>query len=145
LRQNIFINLKPFHYAFKVQDLESTRKFYIELLGCQEGRSAETWIDFNFFGNQLSAHVNANIPELDYCGIVDGVSVPMPHFGCLLTVAEFKRIQLALESVNIGFIIKPQTRYEGKVGEQLTMFVLDYSNNPIEFKAFTNVNEIFAV
>jgi uncharacterized protein len=136
--------MRPFHYAFKVKDLPSTRKFYIEILGCQEGRSAETWIDFNFFGNQLSAHISDNIPDLDFCGKVDGVAVPMPHFGCLLDVADFKKIQQALETEQIQFIIKPQMRYEGEVGEQLTMFVLDYSNNPIEFKAFTNSNEIFA-
>jgi len=72
-----------FHYAFKVKDLETTRKFYIEILGCEEGRSTETWIDFDFFGNQLSAHLSENLPEADYCGKVDGIMVPIPHFGCL--------------------------------------------------------------
>ncbi|HWJ26438.1 MAG TPA: VOC family protein [Flavisolibacter sp.] len=137
--------MRPFHYAFKVKDIQTTRQFYIDLLGCKEGRSTESWIDFNFFGNQLSAHVTANLPELDYCGKVDGVSIPIPHFGCVLAIDEFKKIQEKLETEKINFIIRPQKRYEGKTGEQLTMFVLDFSGNPIEFKAFANNDEIFAV
>lgn len=137
--------MSVFHYAFKVKDLISTRKFYIDILECEEGRSSETWIDFNFFGNQLSAHVSNNIPELDHCGKVDGVSVPIPHFGCLLEIEEFKRVQQNLENSGIEFVVKPQIRYEGKVGEQLTMFIIDYSGNPIEFKAFSNTDEIFSV
>lgn len=132
-----------FHYAFKVKDIKSTRKFYVEILGCKEGRSTENWIDFDFFGNQLSAHVSSNLPELDYCGKVDGVSVPIPHFGCLLSKEAFENIQKKLELHEIKFILKPQKRYEGKVGEQMTMFVLDYSDNPIEFKMFKNESEVF--
>lgn len=137
--------MRAFHYAFKVKDIPSTRKFYIEILGCEEGRSTETWIDFNFFGNQLSAHVSDNFPALDYCGKVDGISVPIPHFGCLLEVAEFEQVQMNLEAAKIEFVVEPQIRYAGKVGEQRTMFVFDYSGNPIEFKAFSNNNEVFAV
>lgn len=137
--------MRRFHYAFKVKDIGSTRRFYVDLLGCEEGRSTDTWIDFNFFGNQLSAHVSKDFPELDYCGRVDGASVPIPHFGCLLEPDEFRRIQQKLEEEQINFVLKPQTRYEGKAGEQLTMFVLDFSGNPIEFKAFSNDAEIFAV
>ena len=137
--------MSKFHYAFKVKDLISTRKFYIDILGCKEGRSTETWIDFNFFGNQLSAHLSGSFPELDFCGKVDGVSVPIPHFGCLLEIEDFKRIQQNLETSGIEFIVKPQKRYEGKIGEQLTMFVFDFSGNPIEFKAFSNNDEIFSV
>lgn len=137
--------MSKFHYAFKVKDLISTRKFYIDILGCKEGRSTETWIDFNFFGNQLSAHLSDSFPELDFCGKVDGVSVPIPHFGCLLEIEDFKRIQQKLETSGIEFIVKPQKRYEGKIGEQLTMFVFDYSGNPIEFKAFSSNDEIFSV
>jgi uncharacterized protein len=135
--------MRPFHYAFKIKDIESTRAFYIGLLGCEEGRSTETWIDFNFFGHQLSAHISQNIPELDYCGKVDGVMVPIPHFGCLLTPAQFHEIKDKLIAAKIKFLVEPQLRYEGKVGEQWTLFALDYSNNPIEFKAFTNEAEIF--
>ena len=136
--------MSAFHLAFKVKDIESTRKFYIELLGCQEGRSTETWIDFNFFGNQLSAHISNDFPALDYCGKVDGISVPIPHFGCLLEKAEFKRIQKKLVEEKIDFIVKPHVRYEGKTGEQLTMFVFDFSGNPIEFKSFSNNDELFS-
>ncbi len=135
--------MSPFHYAFKVKDIASTRKFYIDILGCEEGRSSENWIDFNFFGHQLSAHISNNIPELDYSGKVDGIAVPIPHFGCLLNASEFNLIREKLQAFDIEFIIKPQIRYKGKSGEQQTMFVLDYSNNPIEFKSFKNEEEIF--
>ena len=135
--------MASFHYAFKVKDIESTRKFYADILGCKEGRSTESWIDFDFFDNQLSAHISDEFPELDYCGKVDGISVPIPHFGCLLDTDEFERIQKKLESEKINFVVKPQKRYEGKVGEQLTMFVFDFSGNPLEFKSFSNPNEIF--
>ena len=135
--------MAAFHMAFKVKEIASTRKFYIDILGCEEGRSTASWIDFNFFDNQLSAHVSDDIPELDYCGKVDGISVPIPHFGCLLTVTKFNEIEQKLVQANIDFVIKPQQRYKGKIGEQLTMFVFDYSGNPIEFKAFSNPQEIF--
>ncbi len=135
--------MASFHFAFKVKDIESTKEFYIDILGCKEGRSTESWIDFNFFENQLSAHVSDNFPTLDYCGKVDGISVPIPHFGCLLEIDEFKRIKLKLETKKIEFVVKPQTRYEGKTGEQLTMFVFDFSGNSIEFKAFTDKTEVF--
>jgi len=132
-----------FHFAFKVKDIKSTIDFYHKILNCELGRQTEHWIDFNFFGHQLSAHISNDIPELDYCGHVDDVKVPIPHFGCLLTAKEFKEVQSQLEENNINFIVSPQLRYKGKKGEQWTMFVLDYSNNPIEFKSFTNEEEIF--
>ncbi|MCH8555998.1 MAG: dioxygenase [Schleiferiaceae bacterium] len=133
-----------FHCAFKVKDLASTRDFYLNILGCEAGRSSDTWLDFNFFGNQLTAHVSDNIPALDFCGQVDGVRVPIPHFGCLLSVEVFESIQRKLENAGIAFVVKPQKRYEGEVGEQRTMFVLDFSGNPIEFKAFSNEDEVFS-
>jgi extradiol dioxygenase family protein len=83
--------MSTFHYAFKVRDIQTTRKFYIGILECKEGRSTESWIDFDFFGNQLSAHVSDDFPELDYCGKVDGVNVPIPHFGCLLSLEQFEK------------------------------------------------------
>ena len=136
--------MSAFHYAFKVKDIDSTRKFYVEILGCEEGRSTENWIDFNFFGNQLSAHVSKNLPDLDYCGNVDGVMVPIPHFGCLLEKELFNKIFEKLRTENIEFLVKPYKRYEGKTGEQMTMFVFDYSGNPLEFKSFSKNDEIFA-
>ena len=135
--------MNAFHYAFKVTSIEETRQFYVAILGCEEGRSTETWIDFNFFGHQLSAHIGKKIPDLDFCGIVDGVSVPIPHFGCLLTNEQFTDIQLKLERAEIHFLIKPQLRYEGKISEQQTMFVFDFSGNPIEFKSFKNEDAVF--
>jgi extradiol dioxygenase family protein len=135
--------MHPFHYAFKVKDIASTRNFYVNILGCEEGRSTDTWIDFNFFGHQLSAHISDDFPALDYCGKVDGINVPIPHFGCLLSTAQFHKIQKKLEYERIEFIVKPQKRYAGQVGEQFTMFVFDFSGNPVEFKAFSNENEIF--
>ena len=136
--------MKTFHYAFKVKDIASTRQFYIALLNCIEGRSTEDWIDFNFFGNQLSAHVSKDIPALDYCGNVDGIKVPIPHLGCLITVKEFEGIQSKLESIQTKFIIKPTLRYEGKTGEQRTMFFLDPAGNALEFKAFKDMGQLFA-
>lgn len=135
---------RPFHYAFKVKDIATTKAFYVDLLGCKEGRFTETWYDFDFFGNQLSAHVSKNIPELDYCGKVDGVSVPIPHFGAVISMGDFDSIQTKLEAANIEFVVQPQLRYAGQVGEQKTMFVLDYSGNPIEFKAFSKEEDMFA-
>jgi len=133
-----------FHYAFKVKDIESTRKFYIDILNCNEGRSTENWIDFNFFGHQLSAHVSDNISELDFCGKVDNLEVPIPHFGCIISIEEFKNLQEKFDSAHIKYLVRPYKRYEGKVGEQYTLFVFDYSNNPLEFKAFTNPEDVFA-
>ena len=135
--------MPPFHYAFKIKDIDSTRAFYVDLLGCLEGRSTETWIDFSFFGHQLSAHISDNIPDHDYCGKVDGVAVPIPHYGCLLSMDQFKDVQDRLTSSDVVFIIEPQIRYAGQASEQHTMFVLDYSGNPIEFKAFKNEDAIF--
>lgn len=136
--------LNPFHYAFKVRDLNATRAFYIQLLGCAEGRSTETWVDFDFFGHQLSAHVSTNLPELDYCGEVDGIRVPIPHFGCLLDPPQFEQVRQNLEDAGVDFVVKPQVRYAGQVGEQHTLFVLDPSGNPLEFKSFTRAEEAFA-
>lgn len=136
--------MNPFHCAFKVKDIESTRKFYVEILGCTEGRSTDTWIDFNFFGNQLSAHISDEFPELDYCGHVDGLKVPIPHYGCVLSVEDFKIVQKQLEDAKIEFLIKPYLRYEGKTGAQYTMFVFDFSGNPLEIKAFINEEEMFS-
>ncbi|WP_298518219.1 dioxygenase [uncultured Kordia sp.] len=136
--------MNAFHYAFKIKDIESTRKFYVELLGCTEGRSTEHWIDFDFFGHQLSGHVSTDIPDLDYCGKVDGIRVPIPHFGCLLTISQFEALQKIFETHDIEFVVKPQVRYEGQAGEQRTMFVFDFSGNPLEFKAFSDESEVFA-
>lgn len=134
---------RPFHYAFKVKDLASTRKFYMQVMACAEGRSTDTWVDFDLYGNQLSAHVG-KMEELDYCGHVDGITVPIPHFGCVLSGQEFDDLQARFEAANIEFLVKPLDRYVGQVGQQRTMFVMDYSGNPLEFKSMADDNELFA-
>ncbi len=134
---------RPFHFTFKVDDLAITRKFYGEILGCTEGRSNDEWVDFDFFGNQISAHVSKDKPKLDYCGHVDKISVPIPHFGAVITWAKFQEIKEAFEKENFEFIVPPQIRYPGQTGEQYTMFVLDYSGNPLEFKAYKDESEVF--
>ncbi len=132
-----------FHLAFKVKDIESTKDFYQKILGCKLGRETEHWIDFDFFGHQLSAHVSNNIPRLDYIGLVEDLKVPIPHFGCILNSENFNNLKQKLQSNKVDFIVKPQRRYKGKKGEQQTMFVLDFSDNAIEFKSFTDIKEVF--
>ena len=133
-----------FHLAYTVRDLESTRKFYGDLLGCQEGRSTESWVDFDFFGNQLSLHVGQTIKELESDSRVDNVEVPLPHFGCVLDWDSFHNLADKLKLAGIVFIIEPTIRFEGMPGEQATMFLEDYSQNALEFKSFRNPNEVFS-
>ena len=133
-----------FHLAYTVRDLESTRKFYCDLLGCQEGRSTESWVDFDFFGNQLSLHIGQTIKELESDSKVDNVEVPLPHFGCVLDWDLFHNLADKLKSAGIVFIIEPTIRFEGMPGEQATMFLEDYSQNALEFKSFRNPNEVFS-
>jgi len=133
-----------FHLAYTVRDLESTRKFYGDLLGCQEGRSTESWVDFDFFGNQLSLHIGQTIKELESDSKVDNVEVPLPHFGCVLDWDLFHNLADKLKLAGIVFIIEPTIRFEGMPGEQATMFLEDYSQNALEFKSFRNPNEVFS-
>ena len=133
-----------FHLAYTVRDLESTRKFYGDLLGCQEGRSTESWVDFDFFGNQLSLHIGQTIQELESDSRVDNVEVPLPHFGCVLDWDLFHNLADKLKSAGIVFIIEPTIRFEGMPAEQATMFLEDYSQNALEFKSFRNPNEVFS-
>lgn len=133
----------PFHYSFLVKDIESTRKFYGEILGCREGRSTSLWIDFDFYGNQISLHVSDKIPESYSVGIVDGILVPVPHFGCILPWEQFNTLADKLKAHNIEFIIPPTVRYPGEAAEQLTMFFRDFSGNCLEIKSFRNPEHIF--
>jgi hypothetical protein len=133
-----------FHLAYTVRDLESSRKFYGDLLGCQEGRSTESWVDFDFFGNQLSLHIGQTIQELESDSRVDNVEVPLPHFGCVLDWDLFHNLADKLKLAGIVFIIEPTIRFEGMPGEQATMFLEDYSQNALEFKSFRNPNEVFS-
>lgn len=132
-----------FHYAFTVKDISSTMAFYEGVMGCKMGRSSDTWIDFDLFGHQLSAHLGKGDTGLKAMSIVDGVSVPIPHFGCILSIPDFRLLSQRLVAKQMEFLVKPTVRYEGEVGEQWSMFFTDYSGNALEFKAFKNQNEIF--
>jgi len=133
----------PFHHAFAVRDLASTRSFYGGLLGCQEGRSTDTWVDFDFFGNQISAHLGAAASPAAV-GHVDGVEVPIPHTGALLGWEEFQAVAARLEGAGVSFLIPPSVRYRGRPEEQATMFFLDPSGNALELKAFRNPSTVFS-
>jgi len=137
------MNHYPFHFSFLVKDLESTRKFYGEILQCAEGRSTETWADFNFYGSQLSCHIYDKIPESIKCGIVDTIVVPIPHFGCILPWKEFHSLANRLNENEVEFIVKPAIRFAGEPVEQATMFFKDYSGNSLELKSFKNPEHIF--
>ena len=136
--------MSVFHLAYTVTDLESTRRFYGGLLGCPEGRSSETWVDFNFFGNQLSLHVGEAIKSSKTSSSVESVSVPIPHFGCVLDWNTFNDLAHKLQSKSVKFIITPNVRFLGQPGEQATMFFEDYSGNSIELKAYKNSTEVFS-
>jgi uncharacterized protein len=136
--------LSPFHLAFPVHDLALARKFYGELLGCPEGRSSEDWIDFNFYGHQIVAHLAANETGLAQRNAVDGHGVPVRHFGIVLPMPDWEAMATRLKSQHIEFIIEPYIRFKGEPGEQATMFFLDPSGNAIEIKAFGDISKLFA-
>lgn len=133
----------PFHLAYNVRDLAETRAFYADVLGCAEGRSTETWIDFNFFGHQLSMHLGEPFPTAA-TGHVGDHMVPMPHLGVVLEMADWQRLANRLSASDLDFIIKPTIRFQGQPGEQATMFFRDPSGNPIEIKGFTSLDTVFA-
>ena len=136
--------MNVFHLAYTVTDLDSARSFYGELLGCQEGRSTKTWVDFNFFGNQLSLHLGEVVKRSKTTSKVDDISVPMPHFGCVLDWESFYDLADKLKSAGVLFIIEPTTRFEGMPGEQAIMFFEDPFQNALEFKAYQNPSEVFS-
>ena len=131
-----------FHLAFNVTDLEETREFYRDVLGCIEGRSTETWVDFNFFGHQISMHLGEPF-KVQNTGKVGEHLVAMPHLGVVLQLEEWKRVAKRLEDVGTEFIIAPTGRFIGEVGEQYTMFFTDPSGNPIEIKGFKSLDTVF--
>ena len=136
--------LRPFHLAFPVRDLAEARKFYGDLLGCEEGRSDPHWIDFDFFGHQIVAHLDAQFDGSPLVNPVDGDQVPVPHFGVVLTMAGWQALADRLMAAKIDFIIAPTIRFKGKAGEQATMFFQDPSGNALEFKAFASDEQLFA-
>ena len=134
----------PFHLAIPVKDIEATRTFYTEMLGCTVGREAEHWIDFNFFGHQLSAHLKPEALESTTTNRVDGKSVPVRHFGLVLEWDVWHKLAERLDKKAVNYLIKPTTRFEGEVGEQVTFFIVDPSGNALEFKSFKDSNQLFA-
>lgn len=136
--------LAPFHLAFPVKDLAATREFFEGLLGCTVGRTSDRWIDFNFWGSQISAHLTPDGDSNAPTNPVDGKNVPVKHFGAILEMDEWETLAEKLKNHGIDFIIEPYVRFKGEVGEQATMFFLDPNGNAIEFKAFANFDQIFA-
>lgn len=132
-----------FHLAFPVADLERTRAFYVGVLGCREGRSSERWVDFEFFGHQLSAHLVDEVAATA-SNEVDGDQVPVRHFGAILEWNEWEAMAERLEVAGVDFMIRPRIRFEGEVGEQGTFFVRDPSQNVIELKSFRDDEQVFA-
>jgi extradiol dioxygenase family protein len=133
-----------FHLAFPVKDLEESRKFYGEVLGCEEGRSSDCWIDFNLFGHQIVAHLAPGEAGVRTTNDVDADHVPVPHFGIVLAPEEFQKLADRLKSKGVQFVIEPKVRFKGEVGEQATMFFLDPSGNALEFKSFADFSQVFA-
>ena len=136
--------LTPFHVAIPVYNLNECRTFYREILGCQEGRSSDHWVDFNFFGHQLVIHYKPKSNEAITTNPVDGKHVPVPHYGVVLPWETFHSFAEDLKSKGIKFIIEPYIRFEGLVGEQATMFFNDPAGNALEFKAFKDLSQLFA-
>ncbi|MBN9616091.1 MAG: glyoxalase [Acidobacteriales bacterium 59-55] len=137
--------LTPFHIAFPVDDLEAARRFYGTTLGCLEGRSSAQWIDFNLFGHQIVAHLKPGSRSgSNHHNPVDGHDVPVPHFGVILAMDQWQALADRLREAGIHFIIEPYVRFRGEVGEQATMFFLDPAGNALDFKAFADINQLFA-
>ena len=133
-----------FHLAFPVHDLAAARDFYRNVLGCAEGRSSDTWIDFILYGHQIVAHLVADAPRIAGHNPVDEHDVPVPHFGVILTLAQWQALAERVRRAGVRFVIEPSTRFKGQPGEQATMFFLDPSGNALEFKAFADLAQVFA-
>jgi uncharacterized protein len=138
------MNHPRFHLAFPVRDLAEARAFYGELLGCPEGRSSDEWVDFDFFGHQIVAHLSANDAGHKAHNVVDGEHVPVRHFGIILSMNAWKELADKLSKRDVRFIIEPGIRFKGEAGEQATFFFSDPSGNALEFKAFADKKMIFA-
>jgi extradiol dioxygenase family protein len=136
--------LHPFHLAFPVTSLAQARAFYGGLLGCPEGRSADTWVDFDFYGHQVVAHLAPDEAGHRRTGQVDGDDVPVRHFGVVLSMGEWQALADRLRAAGTEFVIEPHVRFKGQVGEQATMFFLDPCGNALEFKAFADIGQLFA-
>lgn len=137
-------SLSPFHVAFPVHDLQAAREFYGRTLGCPEGRSAEDWIDFNFYGHQIVAHLAPEEARPVQRNTVDSHGVPVRHFGIVLPMPEWEAVAARLRANGVRFLIEPYIRFKGQPGEQATMFFLDPSGNALEIKAFADITRLFA-
>lgn len=131
-----------FHFAFNVTSLGEARRFYGGVLGCTEGRSTATWVDFDFFGHQISMHLGAPF-KTELTGQVGDVLVPMPHFGLVLSLADWQAMAARLQAAQVSFVLEPQLRFEGQAGEQSTMFFCDPFGNPMEIKGFRSLDAVF--
>ncbi|MDF1736558.1 MAG: VOC family protein [Minwuia sp.] len=136
--------LSPFHLAFPVHDLAAARSFYGDLLGCPEGRSSADWIDFNFYGHQIVAHLAPDATGEAATNAVDGHGVPVRHFGVVLPMDQWKAVAEKLRDAGTDFVIEPYIRFRGEPGEQATMFFKDPSGNAVEMKAFADIGNLFA-
>ena len=135
--------MSPFHLAFRIDDLESTRRFYGGVLGCRQGREAETWIDYDFFGNQISAHLGPR-PQQQLTSLVDGKPVPLAHFGVVIPWDDWDALHQKLAAAGAAFLLEPQIRFRDLPGEQGTFLVQDPSGNALEFKTFRSTEAIFS-
>lgn len=141
----MFLNeVTPFHIAFPVDDLDAAREFYGGVLGCEEGRSSDQWIDYSLYGHQIVAHLKPGYVAEAHANPVDGHDVPVPHFGVVLPWAAWKSLAERLKQRGVQFVIEPYIRFAGEVGEQATMFFLDPAGNALEFKAFKDMSQLFA-
>ncbi len=142
------MSLSPFHLAVQVRDIGEARQFYGGLMGCAEGRSADRWVDFDFFGHQLVCHLNPTLGAQGHISShynpVDGDQVPVPHFGVVLPMDDWQQLSARLTAAGIRFVVEPHVRFAGQVGEQATLFLLDPSGNALEFKAFRDLSRLFA-
>jgi uncharacterized protein len=136
--------LQPFHLAIPVHDLEAARRFYGDVFGCEEGRSSEQWVDFNFFGHQLVIHWAPKADKPLHTNEVDSHNVPVPHFGVVLAWEQWQALADRLVAHRTQFVLEPGIRFAGQVGEQATMFLLDPCGNALEFKAFKDMGQLFA-
>lgn len=139
------IERRPFHLAFAVNDLAAARHFYGDILGCEEGRSSDHWIDFDFYGHQIVTHLDSDPKPPAKTNPVDGEHVPIPHFGMVLTMVQWNALAERLKAHDTKFVIAPTVRFRGETGEQATMFFRDPSGNALEFKAFADDDQLFAV
>jgi len=148
---SIIVNesLTPFHIAVQVRDIEEARRFYKDILGCAEGRSAAHWVDFNLYGHQFVCHLNPDLGRTgklsSHYNPVDGQGVPVPHCGVVLRPQQWTELAQRVQRSGVEFVVQPYTRFKGQTGEQSTMFFLDPSGNALEFKAFKDIEaQLFA-